>query len=334
MMTENSPVLDCGESGTTLRLLLPLTAVIANGRATFVGHGRLPDRPNDELMGVMTSRGASFSSNKLPFTVSGKLHGGKYLLPGNVSSQYISGLLLALPLLSEDSDIVITTELQSEMYVKMTLDTLDMFGVRWSFDFDGVKPIYHIFGCQSYTRDASEDIAVEGDWSSAAFFLAANALGGGVQVAELNVNSSQGDMEAKNLLASMSERVSVKNIPDLFPILAVRAAFLDTDTVFTNIERLRLKESDRVESVCSLIKSLGGKAVADEQTVTIRGGGLRGGDVNGFNDHRIVMAAAIAAAYSTNGAVISNAECVAKSYPKFWEDFVSLGGGVQLAEDT
>ncbi|MBR7137077.1 MAG: 3-phosphoshikimate 1-carboxyvinyltransferase [Clostridia bacterium] len=334
------PTLDCGESGSTLRFLLPVAMAVAD-TAAFDGHGRLPQRPLGELKREMEAHGCKFSAPCLPFTVCGRLTGGTYTLPGNVSSQYVTGLLLALPMLGSDSRIVLTSKLQSAAYVEMTLRTLRAFGIRVCETADG----YEIPGNQHYTWPRK--LAVEGDWSNAAFFLTAGMLGNPVTVTDLVPDSPQADRAIAVLLAGFGAdcknvggdytvapaavgkpmRIDVSECPDLFPILSVAAAGVCGETVLENAARLRLKESDRIQTTAQMLQALGGNVSEREDALVICGTGkLCGGCVDSCGDHRIAMAAAIASILCEEPVVISHAEAVRKSYPRFFEDFRQLGG--------
>ncbi len=339
-----SPLLDCGESGSTLRFLVPVAAVVS-GHTRFTGHGRLPARPIDHLRTALEAHGASFSAPALPFAVSGRLRSGHYRLPGNVSSQYITGLLFALPLLEGDSQIELTTSLESRAYVDMTLSALAQFGIR-------IKPTdtgWLIPGGQRYRSPGQ--IAVEGDWSNAAFYLAAGAIGAPCTVVGVDINSGQGDARMLDLLRRFGARVEcsgnsvtvsperlqgitadVSEIPDLLPILAVVAASAAGESRFTNAARLRLKESDRLQTTAAMLTALGASVTEESDSLTVRGGTLTGGVADGCNDHRIVMAAAIAAIVCSAPVTVTGAEAADKSYPTFFADYKHLGGIVRVDE--
>ncbi len=337
-----NPLVDCGESGSTLRFLLPVVAALCKS-ARFTGKGRLPERPVAHLAGEMKKHGVAFSSEKLPFEISGRLSAGAYTLPGNVSSQYITGLLLALPLLAGDSTLNLASKLESASYVKMTLSALERFGVRAAVSGDA----YAVAGGQTFSSPGK--LRVEGDWSNAAFFLAAGALGGKVALTGLDLNSSQSDRAVLDLLGqfgakteilcgtvSVSPRelrgceIDVSEIPDLLPVLSVVAACSAGETRFTNAGRLRLKESDRLTASAALIASLGGTARELPDGLVVRGRGLTGGSVDSFRDHRITMSAAVAAIRCAKPVTIAGAEAVRKSYPAFFEDYTKLGGSVHV----
>ena len=333
-------LLDCGESGSTLRFLLPVAAALGI-RAEFTGRGKLAERPLSPLYEEMQAHGVSLSeAGRFPLRTEGQLTSGRYTMAGNVSSQFFTGLLLALPLLEGDSEIRITGGLESASYIHMTMDILRLFGVRAERTEDG----FRVPGGQQYRTPGQ--LAVEGDWSGAAFWLAAGALSErGIECRGLNRESSQGDRAIAELLRKFGARVEEEagrvavfrgelrgididaaDIPDLVPVLAATAAYADGETRIRHIARLRLKESDRVEAVLALIRNLGGAAEATEQELRIAGGGLHGGTADAFGDHRIAMAAAVAGSAAKEPVTIIGAEAVAKSYPGFFEVFRSLGG--------
>lgn len=312
-----SAVLPCRDSGSTLRFLLPVAGALGVD-AIFQMEGRLPQRPLSPLWEEMERMGCTLTRPTADTVrCRGRLKAGSYAMDGGVSSQFITGLLLAFPLLNGSSSLKITGKLESAPYVTMTQRVMEQFGVRMQ-DFA-------MAGDCEFTSPGT--VTVEGDWSNAAFFLAAGALGNSVKVTGLRPDSPQGDRAAAELLPALDEKqtVDASDIPDLVPILAVTAA-CRRGAVFTNIARLRLKESDRVESVKEMILALGGAAEADENTLTIFGTGLRGGTVDAKNDHRIAMSAAIAATVCSGKVTILGAQCVEKSYPQFWEVYKELGG--------
>ena len=314
----SSVCLNCHESGSTLRFLLPIVGALG-ADTTFRMEGRLPQRPLSPLWEEMERMGCTLrwiSKNEL--RVTGKLRPGDYYIDGGVSSQFITGLLFATSLMDGDSTIHITGNLESKPYVDMTQQAMKLFGVET----EG----FHVKGGQRYHSPGN--IVVEGDWSNGAFFLAAKALGSNLDVLGLNPDSAQGDRAIVDILQALeagTPTVSARDIPDLVPILSIAAAARN-GAVFTDIRRLRLKESDRVASTISMLENLGGKAETDENTLTIYGTGLTGGTVDAVNDHRIAMAAAIGATVCREDVTILGAECVRKSYPKFWEEYARLGG--------
>lgn len=312
--------MDCGESGSTLRFLLPVVCALGID-ATIKMSGRLPYRPMSPLWEELERMGCRLSRpTETTIQTSGKLCPGKYIVPGNISSQFISGLLFALALIEGESEIQITGSLESKPYVTMTQNALACFGVKTTdFCVTGSFP-FHTPG----------KLQVEGDWSNAAFFLTATALGSKVTVENLDRDSAQGDRAIADLLLPEDEHpvISAADIPDLVPILAVFFA-AKNGAVFTDIARLRLKESDRVASVCNMLASLGIRTESNETTLTVYAGKFTAGTVNTYADHRIAMAAAIAATVAEGPVIIQGAECVAKSYPAFWQEFKALGGNYE-----
>ena len=310
--------LHCRESGSTLRFLLPVAGALGVD-ALFTMEGRLPQRPLSPLWEEMERMGCTLTrptSDTIRCT--GKLRPGAYRIDGGISSQYITGLLLALSLLGSGSQLEITRKAESRPYIEMTKAAISLFG--GDPDHPGEKR-FHSPGA----------VSVEGDWSNGAFFLAANELGSCLNLHGLNPDSPQGDRAVLGilpLLRSGAPRVSAADIPDLVPILSVAAAS-NHGAVFTDIRRLRMKESDRVASVMAMLKSLGGRAEADDNTLTVFPSGFTGGVVDSFNDHRIAMSAAIAATVCTGPVTVLGAECVSKSYPGFWEEYRRLGGNYE-----
>ena len=310
--------LHCRESASTLRFLLPVAGALGVD-ALFTMEGRLPQRPLSPLWEEMERMGCTLirpTSDTIRCT--GKLRPGAYRIDGGISSQYITGLLLALSLLGSGSQLEITGKAESRPYIEMTKAAISLFG--GDPDHPGEKR-FHSPGA----------VSVEGDWSNGAFFLAANGLGSCLNLHGLDPDSPQGDRAVLGilpLLRSGAPRVSAADIPDLVPILSVAAAS-NHGAVFTDIRRLRMKESDRVASVMAMLKSLGGRAEADDNTLTVFPSGFTGGVVDSFNDHRIAMSAAIAATVCTGPVTVLGAECVSKSYPGFWEEYRRLGGNYE-----
>ncbi len=333
--------LDCCESGSTLRFLLPVAAALCQ-TTRVEGAGRLPQRPLSPLREELEAHGCTFDAAQLPFTMDGTLAAGQFTLPGNISSQYITGLLFALPLLAGDSDIILTTPLESAGYVSMTLRTLARFNIDITTPPDGGG--YHIKGGQRYRSPGR--IAAEGDWSNAAFWLAAGAIHAPVTVTALNADTAQGDSEIVPLLrrfgarietngsrATVSPRVlsgftiDAAEIPDLVPVLSVMACAAVGTTKIINAARLRIKESDRLQTIAQSLTALGGSVSELPDGLIIEGTGrLKGGVVNSFNDHRIAMAMSIAATICSGDVILRDAAAVEKSYPGFFEDFKQLGG--------
>ena len=331
-------ICDCIESGSTLRFMIPVAAALGR-KITFVGTGKLPERPLGDYLRLLPQHGVSCESGGgLPLTISGKLESGVFEIAGDVSSQYITGLLLALPLLDGDSEIVLTTPLQSKPYVDMTVSVLARYGVM----VDETENGYFVKGSQHYKK---QDFTVEGDWSQAAFFLVAGALGGSVTVKGLDCSSTQGDKRIVDLLREFGAEITVgddgvtakksalcgtvidaTDIPDMVPSLAVCAAFAEGETVIKGARRLRFKESDRIESVVSNLKKMGADVTETPDGMIIRGGALHGADLDGYNDHRIVMAFSVAGLFADGETTITDCESINKSYPDFFDDFRRLGG--------
>lgn len=334
-----NPTLDCNESGSTLRFLLPVLAALGRG-ATFVGSGRLPERPMELIVDLLKKHENTFSSSKLPITVSGKTTPGTFDIAGDVSSQFISGLLFALPLLHGKSIIRLTSHLQSSAYVNMTVNTLKSFGVDIAQNENEfiTEPIE--------TYKSPKEYIVEGDWSNAAFFMVMGALGGNVTIKNLNQSSHQSDKTILDILSLAGVNYTVKDdeitvlksrikpfdldvseCPDLFPVLSVLACGAKGKSTLYNAKRLRIKESDRIKTTCELIKNLGGKALETEDSLVICGSGqLNGGTVESYNDHRIAMSAYTAASISENDIILKDAKAIDKSYQSFMEDFKIVGG--------
>ena len=344
-------VIHCGESGSTLRFLIPIACALG-GRWTFIGEGRLPQRPLDVYRELLPAHGVRYQDpgrEFLPLTVEGRLEPGVFTLPGNVSSQFITGLLLALPLLSGDSEIVLTTPLESEGYVNLTLQAMERFGVTASRTGRG----WRVPGGQRYRP---QDLAVEGDWSQAAFFLTMAALapaGAQVELAGLSRDSLQGDKACVELFEGFGldlrwegdlllcgnpragepfrglrgQVIDAAQIPDMVPALSVCAALSQGETAIVNAQRLRLKESDRLAAMEAALTALGGKVLPREDGLVLKGvETLKGGRALGVNDHRVVMALAGAALGSRGPVTVTDAWSVRKSYPGFFDDFMRLGG--------
>ena len=312
-----SVVLDCGESGSTLRFLLPIVCALGVA-ATFVLGGRLPYRPLSPLWDELERMGCKLSRpTENTIQTVGKLHSGQFTISGSVSSQFISGLLFASALMDGDSSITITGKIESKPYIHMTQLALSSFGVNTdNFEVTGRFPLH-----------SPENIQVEGDWSNAAFFLAAQILGNPVQVKNLNPNSPQGDRAISTLLNEIDsfQTISAEDIPDLVPILSVVYA-ANKGALIQDIARLRLKESDRIESTGNMLTNLGVEVSATENTFKVSSGKFHGCIIDSVNDHRIAMSAAIAATIADGPVTILGAECVSKSYPSFWHEYKRLGG--------
>ncbi|NLV58439.1 MAG: 3-phosphoshikimate 1-carboxyvinyltransferase [Clostridiales bacterium] len=335
----SSPVLHCGESGSTLRFLLPVVAALGCG-GTFTGTGRLPLRPLGPLLDALRAGGMICEGEGLPLTIGGKLEPGAYSLPGDVSSQFVSGMLFALPLCG-GGEVVLQGPLESKGYVDMTVDSLSRFHISVQV----AENVYRILPGQGYRSAGEAD--VQGDWSNAAFFLAAGALGGPVAISSLQLPSTQGDAAVAELLtrfgavfrtrencvtlsaggARKAVSIDARGIPDLVPILAVVASVTPGITRFPGVGRLRLKESDRLAGITQMLTDLGGQAWVSSDCLFVQGtASLTGGRVDCIQDHRIAMSAAIAATLCREETQLVGAEAVNKSYPSFFNDYVKLGG--------
>lgn len=335
--------LNCKESGTTLRFLLPLLGAL-HVNATISAEGRLFSRPLDPLISELSAHGMSFTWQGEKFLeVSGQLTNGSFELPGDISSQFISGLLLSLPLLNESSTIQITGPIQSRDYLVITEHVMEDFGVCATFD---AQNAIYIIEPQHYVCPGV--YSIEGDWSNAAPWLTAGAIGQGIEVTGLSMQSAQGDRAILAALSLVGARVSrqqkgaacmidhlrpftisVSEVCDLAPVLAALAAFIPGTSRLTNIQRLHLKESDRVQSICSVLRAFGVTVeLSDDQTELIITGGKQPVSciVDSCNDHRMVMMATILASYATGPVIITHAEAINKSYPFFFEHFKQLGG--------
>lgn len=341
-LRNDESIVDCIESGSTLRFMIPIAAALGKS-VTFVGSGRLPQRPIGDYLRLLPEHNVRCESEGgLPLTISGKMSAGTFELAGDVSSQYITGLLLALPILDGDSKIVLTTELQSKPYVDMTIKVMADYGVEVEETDYG----YLVRGNQEYKI---RDYYVESDWSQAAFFLAAGAIGGDVSLKGLDINSTQGDKRIVDLLAEFGADICIDNgivrckkstlngieidatdIPDMVPSLAVLGAFSNGKTVIKGAERLRYKESDRIESVVTNLVKMGVNVTEKPDGMEIIGGNVNGADLDGYNDHRIVMAFAVAGLFANGDTTITDASSINKSYPTYFEDYNSIGGNADV----
>ncbi len=334
--------INCAESGSTLRFFIPIACTL-DGEKTFNGHGRLPLRPIDTYLHIFDTQNISYSrppGANLPLTVSGALRSGEFCVDGRVSSQFVTGLLFALPLLDGDSRVSVIGGFESRGYADLTVDMLRRFGIDISVNGSD----FSIRGKQHYTP---QNIHVEGDWSQAAFFLVAGAISDGVRVAGFDANSLQPDSVIVQLLMRMGADISwegdefvsapsklhgikidVSQCPDLVPPLAIAAAFAKGQTHITGAARLRIKESDRLRALADNLAALGIGVQEQPDGLIIRGGQPTGGKVDSFGDHRIAMAFSIAASGASGPVTIHGAECVDKSYPGFYDDYKALGGKI------
>ncbi len=328
-------LLPCGESGSTLRFLLPVAGALGVS-GYFKMEGRLPERPMQVYEDVLRAHGMEISRDGSFLRFGGQLLSGDYALPGDVSSQYFSGLLMALPRLSGGSAVTAEGSLESAGYIRLTEDALALSGVK----IEREGQTWRVPGSQRFALPGFQ--RVEGDWSNAAFFLCMGALSEkGITVRGLNLSSAQGDRAVLDILRQFGASVEASegavtvrrgelrpvtvdaaDIPDLVPVLSVLACGAKGDTRIVNAARLRMKESDRLQTTAKLISDLGGAVDELPDGLVIHGtGGLRGGDVDSCSDHRIAMSAAVAAGLCRESVLISGADCVQKSYPAFWEDF-------------
>ena len=344
--------LDCRESGSTLRFLLPVVCALGC-EATMTGQGRLSQRPLSPLYEQLLEHGVSLSpQGEFPLSVGGRLTAGRFLLPGNVSSQFVTGLLLSAPLLASPLEVVVSEPVESRPYLDITQQVMKAFGVDVSCSreqaADGSRALVFDVCASGYRSPGA--LAIGGDWSNAAFWLAAGAIGKrGVAVRGLDVTSAQGDRQILAALSLLGAHVlrspegaamrpaelhpttiNVSSCPDLVPPLAAVASFAPGTTRITGASRLRLKESDRLETVSAAVNALGGCCAISNDDLLITGSPtLAGGIVDAAGDHRIAMMAAVMATRCTGPTTIVGAECVSKSYPNFFKDFSSLGGVVE-----
>ena len=330
--------LDCAESGSTARFILPIAATLCKN-VSLTGSGRLPERPMKALVDSLSENGAVFTKDTIPLTITSNVKcGGTFKIPGNISSQYISGLLLMLPLFPEGGRVEITTPLESKGYVDMTVDTMTKFGIK----IEKEDNAYVVLPNQHYTSPSL--IRAQGDWSSAAFWLCADALGANVEISGLDETCPQGDRKVVEILEKFGAKKIVTNrgiiieagrlhaaeidasdIPDLVPILSVVAAAARGVTRIYGAKRLRLKESDRLETTRDFLTRLGADVTVADDGLEITGKGkLDGGTVFGHNDHRIVMSSAICSLICKKQVIIEGAQAVEKSYTTFFSDFDKL----------
>lgn len=343
--TSDERIIDCNESGSTLRFLVPIAALF-EGVNKFVGRGNLGKRPLDTYYEIFDNQGIKYSYKEgiLDLKTEGKLKCGEFKVKGNISSQFITGLLFTLPLLDGDSKITITTELESKGYIDLTLSAMRDFGIEI------INNNYEEFVIKGNQNYKSIDYRVEGDYSQAAFFLCADAVLNEVVVNDLNLNSLQGDKEVIDILERMgvnikengkgiigtvdkklkSTIIDGSQCPDIIPVVSLAASLCDGTTEVINAGRLRIKECDRLAAVTSELNKLGAKITEKEDGLIIEGvSKLKGGcTVWSHKDHRIAMTLAIASTICEEPIIIKDYECVTKSYPEFWNDFISLGGAL------
>ena len=346
---KQNAVLDCGESGSTLRFLLPIVSALGCN-PSFLMSGRLPERPLSPLAEELAAHGAVISKNEPDkLCVSGKISAGEYHIRGDVSSQFVSGLLFALSLVDGESTLTIDGKIESEPYINMTLDTL--------YEFDAeperAENVFTITGRQKF--NSPENLSVEGDWSNAAFALSAGAIRkkSRVSVFGLDPDSSQGDRNIIETLVRFGAdirrkgdcftvrgeklygiKIDATNIPDLVPVLAVVACAAEGQTIISGAARLKIKESDRLATITNVLSTLGADITVTDDGLIINGGrALSGGVVSSHNDHRIAMSAAVASLLCDSPVTITSAEATSKSYPSFWEDIKALGFSITKDEE-
>lgn len=338
-------VFDCGESGNTIRFLMPVAAALGID-SVFTGSGRLPERPQTPLLKALSENGASVSPDgEFPIKISGKLKSGVFTLPGNVSSQFVTGLLFALPLLDGDSEIRLIPPVESKPYINMTISTLKKFGIEVKENGNS----YFVKGCQKYI--SPDELKIDGDWSNGAFFVAFGALSD-ITVNGLYPSSVQGDKAVCEIVKRMGANVTIgessvrikknslrgididaSDIPDLVPVISALAVFAAGTTRIYNAARLRLKESDRLKTVTELIKTAGGDITETSDGLIIKGGKKLKDEftVSSFNDHRLVMAAAVLSFDSK--VTVTDFKAINKTYPSFKDDVTKLGGICNVIND-
>lgn len=333
--------IDCKESGSTLRFLIPLT-LLQSGKTNFHREGHLKNRPLSPYYNIFDKQNINYSELGEILSIEGKLQAGEFVIKGDISSQFISGLLFALPLLANDSKIIIEGELESRDYIAMTIQVLAIFGITIK---NNKFQEFIISGNQEYQ---AQSYTVEADYSQSAFFFVAGALGSDIQLLGLNKNSCQGDKEIIDILQAMNITIThqeglsanhkrgqgitidARSCPDIIPVLTVLAALNKGTTHIINASRLRIKECDRLRAIRTELNKIGAKIEEREDSLIIEGvEEFTGGNVSTWDDHRIAMSLAIASTRCTKPIIIDNPFCVKKSFPHFWEVFQALGGKIQ-----
>ena len=341
----NKQPVDCNESGSTLRFMIPILS-LTKKEVTFIGKESLLKRPMEIYNTIFEKSNASFEMDDDKIVVNGSIKANDYSISGNISSQFITGLLFALPLLKKDSKITITGDFESKSYVDLTIQTLKKFGITIQETDTG----YLIPGNQEYQATKYK---VEGDYSQAAFFLVGGVLNGSIKCDNLELESLQGDAQIIDVIQSMGGKIilnedslstvksdlkgttiDISNCPDLGPIIALLGALAKGSTHIINAGRLRLKESDRIESTVQTLAKLGATIKSEKDRIIIYGKKeLTGGvTVDSFNDHRIAMMVSIAASLCEKPVTLTTANAVNKSYPNFYQDYSKIGGKYQTKE--
>lgn len=335
-------VINCKESGTTLRLMIGVCSLL-EAPCTLTGAPSLIRRPNKPLLDALSQLGVQTQSKDgfPPITIKGKLKGGSAVIRGDVSSQFISSIILAAPYAEKPVDLRVTKKLESKPYVEMTLEAMRKSGVKAQHT-ETLDSIHVLNGKYSPSR-----IRIEGDWSSASYLLAAGVLAGKVHVDNIDVSSSQADKEILGILEEMGAYIKftgkritteksdlaaieadLRDSPDLFPMVACLCSVADGTSVLTGLGRLRIKESDRLAAVREGLRGMGVEVSSSEESITIKGGTLKGAEIDPHNDHRIAMSFAVLAQTAVGETKIMNPECVSKSYPGFWDDLKRIGAEI------
>ena len=335
--------IDCEESGSTLRFMIPISIVKEN-KVRFIGRGQLGRRPLNTFYEIFERQniGYLYRENVLDLNIIGTLKPDLYRIPGNISSQFITGLLFALPLLSSDSIIEMTSPLESRGYIDLTLQVLKLYGIEI------INHEYKQFIIRGRQEYQARDYTVEADFSQAAFYLVADALGNDITVMNLNMESLQGDKAILDILRQMNctieqqdggikvinhgltgTTVDASQCPDIIPVVSLALAIAKGDSQVIHAGRLRIKECDRLSATVKELNALEAKLIEHEDSMEITGvNSLKGGSVSSHDDHRMAMMLAIASTICQKDVIIDNKECVKKSYPDFWEDFMMLGGKI------
>ncbi len=333
---------NCNESGSTIRFLIPLLS-LTNKEVYFIGKDSLLNRPQKIYEEIFKHDGNTFVREDSKIVVNGPIKARDYILRGDVSSQFFSGLMFSLPLLKEDSNIYIEGSLESKSYIDLTISTLEKFGI----EIIEIKNGYHIKGNQTYK---ATDYRIEGDYSQAAFHLVAGSIGGRVTINDLNHESVQGDLAIIDVIQSMKGKViftengfiteqketkanvvDIQDCPDLGPIIALLASLSSGTTRIINAHRLRIKESDRIKSTVETLSALGANIYSKDDEIIVKGKKMLTGGVtvDSFNDHRIAMMVSIASSRCEKDITLTGAKAVNKSYPHFFEDFRKIGGDIK-----